>query len=78
MITNSGSRPLTGWKITFDTPRADVHAIWGAALVHGGTHVEIDGLVPIPPGGSWTVRIGATGQPAQPQGCLLAGRPCGF
>lgn len=78
IVTNPGTAPLTGWKITFDTPRADVHAIWGAALVHGGTHVEIDGTVSIPPGGSLAVRFGATGLPARPQGCQLSGRPCGF
>ncbi|MEV5569060.1 cellulose binding domain-containing protein [Spirillospora sp. NPDC052269] len=78
VVTNPGTAPLTGWKITFDTPRADVHTIWGAELVHGGTHVEIDGTVAIPPGGSWTVRFGATGLPAAPQGCQLAGRACGF
>ncbi|MEV4256766.1 cellulose binding domain-containing protein [Spirillospora sp. NPDC049652] len=77
-VTNPGTAPLSGWKITFTTPRADVHAIWGAELVHGGTQVEIRGTSAIPPGGSTTIRFGATGLPARPEGCRLSGRPCGF
>ncbi|TMR22748.1 cellulose binding domain-containing protein, partial [Actinomadura geliboluensis] len=81
VITNRTGRPMTTWTLTFRAPGADVKNIWGAALVHGGTEVEIrnlDGARAIPPGGTWEIQYGAAGRASTPKGCELNGEACGF
>ncbi|WP_067481603.1 cellulose binding domain-containing protein [Actinomadura hibisca] len=81
VITNKGSKPMKGWRITFEAPGGNVRNIWGAELVKRGSKVEIRNLpkaAPIEPGGTWEVQYGAAGTAADPKGCRLDKRPCGF
>ncbi|MGI5168003.1 cellulose binding domain-containing protein [Spirillospora sp. CA-253888] len=81
VITNKGAKPMKEWRITFEVPGGNVRNIWGGELVRRGSKVEIrnlDGAAPIEPGGTWEVQYGAAGTAADPKGCRLDGRPCGF
>ncbi|MFI6520215.1 cellulose binding domain-containing protein [Spirillospora sp. NPDC050679] len=81
VITNRGAEPMKGWRLTFEVPGGHVRNIWGGELVRRGSKVEIrslDGAAPIEPGGTWEVQYGAAGSAADPKGCRLDGRPCGF
>ncbi|MBO2454910.1 cellulose binding domain-containing protein [Actinomadura barringtoniae] len=81
VITNTSNKPMKGWKITFDAPKNDVKNLWGGRLVHGGDKVEIQsekGAEAIPPGATWAIQYGAAGSAANPKGCRVNGKPCGF
>ncbi|MFP3968998.1 cellulose binding domain-containing protein [Actinomadura fulvescens] len=81
VFTNRTGKPMTAWKITFDAPGANVKNIWGGRLVRKGDRVEIQnlkGAPPVPPGATWEVQYGAEGVAADPKGCKINGRACGF
>lgn len=81
VVTNGSSKPMKSWKLTFQTPKANVKNVWGGKLVHGGDRIEIrslDGAPPIPPGGTWEIRFGAEGAAATPKACGLNNKSCGF
>ncbi|KAB2342436.1 hypothetical protein F8566_38465 [Actinomadura rudentiformis] len=81
VFTNRTGKPMKSWKITFDAPGANVKNIWGARLVRKGDRVEIQplkGAPPVPPGATWEIQYGAAGTAANPKGCKINGKACGF
>ncbi|WP_240687272.1 chitinase [Amycolatopsis suaedae] len=79
-ITNSGTAPITGWRVEFDVPAGTtLGSYWDALLTSNGTHHtftnrEYNGT--IAPGASVTFGFLGSG-PGSPANCRVNGADCG-
>jgi hypothetical protein len=81
ILTNTGTRPVQDWHLTFTYPHAAVRSASPARLWRGGRSPVLFGASvsrTIEPGETVRVRLSGDGVAAGPYGCRLNGAVCHF